>query len=394
ADTAKVGGVPELTVQALEPEYRKAAAKLKGLAKLVQVDCDNSSNRDLCGRFNVQGFPTIKLFSAGPKGMPSDYQGERTAKAIVETVTSMIPGKHVYKLGGSSKKALSLDQFKEKESGRLAKVLLATEKKTTPTLFKALSIEYLDRLVFGEVKKTQSAIVEALEITSFPAILVFPKDGGSPVVYPGRVLPQPLTSPGAVKQDELVQFLDQYALPAPKKRETAKPKKDKPKTNKKPKEEKTKLTEPMEPFDDSIQELTCQNCLETKCLKMEGVCVIAFLTEEKEFPESVAAFKDNINILQAVKKKYHSRKTKLTIVYANAIDHGRKLINDFGVSDMFPSMIVFDPAKSQYGLLRNAFEESKITSFLDEFLSGKGRLVYSKDAVLDSAPKKTSEQPT
>lgn len=45
----------KLTSKALEPEYKKAAQKLKGLAKLVAVDCDNQDNKGLCGQYGVQG---------------------------------------------------------------------------------------------------------------------------------------------------------------------------------------------------------------------------------------------------------------------------------------------------------------------------------------------------
>lgn len=140
--------------------------------------------------------------------------------------------------------------------------------------------------------------------------------------------------------------------------------------------------------DDTIEELTCENCLQNKCLKKEGICAIAFLTLEKEFPESIAAFEENIKIMQAIKKKYYDRNVKVNLVWTNAIDHGRKLINDFGVSDLFPSMIVFDPAKSHYRLLRMAFEQKAIQSMLDSFLAGSSRITYTTNVLLDKPPKK------
>jgi protein disulfide-isomerase-like protein len=100
----------------LAPEYAKAASKLKGLAKLVAVDCDNSSNRELCSKYGVQGFPTLKVFSAGKKGMPSDYNSERTSKAIVDAITPMIPARFISKIGGTAKKSISIEEFKVKVS--------------------------------------------------------------------------------------------------------------------------------------------------------------------------------------------------------------------------------------------------------------------------------------
>jgi protein disulfide-isomerase A6 len=84
-------------------------------------------------------------------------------------------------------------------------VILVTDKKVTPTLFKALSIEYLERLVFGEVKSSAKELVQELEVTSFPSLIVFTKEGER-VVYEG-----------AIKQEQVVKFLDQYAVPLPEK---------------------------------------------------------------------------------------------------------------------------------------------------------------------------------
>lgn len=59
--------------QRLAPEYAKAATALKGLAKMAAVDM--TKHQELGGPYNVQGFPTIKVFGANKKS-PSDYQGE------------------------------------------------------------------------------------------------------------------------------------------------------------------------------------------------------------------------------------------------------------------------------------------------------------------------------
>jgi protein disulfide-isomerase A1 len=67
----------------LAPEYEKAATELKGTAPLAKVDADQEQNRPLAQRFGVRGFPTVKFFR---DGVPTDYQGERTADAIITYV--------------------------------------------------------------------------------------------------------------------------------------------------------------------------------------------------------------------------------------------------------------------------------------------------------------------
>jgi len=64
----------------LAPEYEEAANQLYGQVPLAKVDC--TVHRDLCEKYEVQGFPTIKLFRKD--GTVSDYEKGRTASDIVK----------------------------------------------------------------------------------------------------------------------------------------------------------------------------------------------------------------------------------------------------------------------------------------------------------------------
>lgn len=95
--------------KSLAPEWDKAATALKGIVKVAAVDADQ--HKDLGGRFGVRGFPTIKIFGAN-KNSPQDYQGARTAQAIVDeglkvakkVVSDRLGGKTGGKTGGGGKK--------------------------------------------------------------------------------------------------------------------------------------------------------------------------------------------------------------------------------------------------------------------------------------------------
>eukprot|EP00128_Syssomonas_multiformis_P011731 Colp12_sorted_trinity150504_noHs@29888 len=67
--------------KALTPEWIKAAKALKGIVKVAAVDMD--ANPSVGQPYQIQGFPTIKIFGAD-KNKPEDYQGARQAKAIVD----------------------------------------------------------------------------------------------------------------------------------------------------------------------------------------------------------------------------------------------------------------------------------------------------------------------
>jgi protein disulfide-isomerase A1 len=64
----------------LAPEYEKAASELYGEVPLAKVDC--TVEKELCERFEVQGFPTIKVFKKNSP--PTDYDKGRTASDIVK----------------------------------------------------------------------------------------------------------------------------------------------------------------------------------------------------------------------------------------------------------------------------------------------------------------------
>jgi len=72
--------------KALAPEYEKAAETLadsQSAVKLAKVDC--TQHTDVCGRFEVRGYPTLKLFKSS---VPKEYNGPREAKGIVEWLKS------------------------------------------------------------------------------------------------------------------------------------------------------------------------------------------------------------------------------------------------------------------------------------------------------------------
>jgi len=93
-------------VQRLAPEWAKAASELKGKVKLAMLDA--TVHTVSASRFQVQGYPTIKYFPAGPKDYSSaeDFNGGRTASDIVawalEKHSASIDPPEVYELTSNS----------------------------------------------------------------------------------------------------------------------------------------------------------------------------------------------------------------------------------------------------------------------------------------------------
>lgn len=57
-----------------------AASVLKGVVKVVAVDATVSEK--LAQKYQIQGFPSLKVFGSDKK-KPVDYQGQRTSDAII-----------------------------------------------------------------------------------------------------------------------------------------------------------------------------------------------------------------------------------------------------------------------------------------------------------------------
>lgn len=90
--------------QQLVPEYTKVSNALKGIVKVGAVNADE--HKSLAGKYNIRGFPTIKIFGAD-KRKPEDYQGARNAQGIAEAGLAAARVKVEGKLGksGSSSKS-------------------------------------------------------------------------------------------------------------------------------------------------------------------------------------------------------------------------------------------------------------------------------------------------
>ncbi|EME44332.1 hypothetical protein DOTSEDRAFT_71986 [Dothistroma septosporum NZE10] len=182
----------------LQPAYEKAAKSLAGLARVAAVNCDEETNKPLCGSMGVQGFPTLKIVKPGKKpGKPivEDYNGPRAAKGIVDAVIDKIPN-HVKKLKDADYATWVA------EAG--PKAILFTEKGSVSALLKATAIDFLGVLGVAQIRDKETEAVEAFGVEKFPTLVLLPGHGKDPITYDGDL-----------KKDAIVKFLLQAATPNP-----------------------------------------------------------------------------------------------------------------------------------------------------------------------------------
>ncbi|KAK4451347.1 protein disulfide-isomerase MPD1 [Podospora aff. communis PSN243] len=186
--------------QNLKPAYEKAAKNLEGLAKVAAVNCDEDANKPFCGTMGVQGFPTLKIVrpkKGGGRPMVEDYQGQRTATAIVEAVVSKI-NNNVVKIEDKN-----LDKFLS-DKNETAKAILFTEKGTTSALMKALAIDFLDVITIGQARNKEAETVKTFGVEKFPTLVLLPGGDAPGIVYDGEI-----------KKEAMVKFLSQAGAPNP-----------------------------------------------------------------------------------------------------------------------------------------------------------------------------------
>ncbi|KAF4124848.1 protein disulfide-isomerase A6 [Geosmithia morbida] len=186
--------------QNLKPAYEKAAKNLEGLAKVAAVNCDDDSNKSLCGAHGVQGFPTLKIFrpgkKQGSKPIVEDYKGPRTASGITDEVVKNI-NNHVSRITDKE-----IDSFIGKEG---PKALLFTDKGTTSALLRSVAIDYLGVMHVGQIRNKEKGAVKQFGIEKFPTLVLIPE---------GAIV-EPIVYDGELRKKDVMAFLSRAVEPNP-----------------------------------------------------------------------------------------------------------------------------------------------------------------------------------
>jgi thiol-disulfide isomerase/thioredoxin len=73
-----------------QPEWEKFENEIKLINNLsiqaIDIKCDNINNKQMCNDYEIPGFPTIIIEKDGKK---INYNGPRTANAIIETIKNL-----------------------------------------------------------------------------------------------------------------------------------------------------------------------------------------------------------------------------------------------------------------------------------------------------------------
>lgn len=133
------------------------------------MNCDDDENKPLCAKFEIKGFPTLKIIKPGKKpGKPyvEDYNGPRTAQAIVDIMLEKIPN-HVRKI-----KSADFDTWVH--DNKRAKAILFSDKSAIAPSLKSLAIDFLGTADVAQVSSKEKALVKKFNIKKFPTLIAYP----------------------------------------------------------------------------------------------------------------------------------------------------------------------------------------------------------------------------
>lgn len=328
----------------LVPAYKKAAKALKGLVKVGAVDM--TQHQSVGGPYNVQGFPTIKIFGAN-KNKPIDFNGQRTAEALVEaaikevtkTANARLGGKSSSG-GGSSSGKSEVIELTESNFERLvlnSKDLWLVEFfapwgghcKNLEPHWKAAAKELKGKVKLGAVDATvHSGLAQKFGVQGYPTIKFFGagvKTASDAENYEG----------GRTSQDIVNWAMNKVAenLPPPE-----------------------------------VVEILNQKQVEEGC-KDKQLCIFAILPHILDCQSKCR--NKYISDLKEVAEKY---KRNLWAWGWSEAGKQYKLEEAFGVGGFgYPAMVAVNPRKQKYSILKGSFGVDGISEFLRDLSYGKGQ---------------------
>lgn len=334
----------------LAPEWIKAAKALKGIVKIGAVDMDE--DKSVGAPYNIRGFPTIKIFGAN-KNSPNDYNGGRTAQAIVDEALAQL--KNIVKArlggGGSSGGSSSSGSGSGSGSGSNKDVIELTDSNFESTVLKSDDIwlvefyapwcghcknlapewakaatELKGKVKLGALDATvHQQMAQRYGIQGFPTIKYFgPGDKSNAADYDG----------GRTASDIVTWSLNKFNenAPAPE-----------------------------------LVELVEQSNLEQAC-DQKQLCLIAFMPQLYDCQSKCR--NDYLKTLKKLGEKY--KRNQWSWLWTESAKH-QELESALSVGGFgYPALAAVNSRKGVYVLMRGSFSETGINEFLRELSVGRG----------------------
>ncbi|CAD8199025.1 unnamed protein product [Paramecium pentaurelia] len=276
------------------------AEKYEGIFRVAAIDCED--DEALCeDEFQVKRYPSISIYASRLSAEPIKYKGKWEVNDLVKEAVDLMED-FVIILSG-----FNFQEYIEKSK---PKVILFTNKKSTPPLFKALSKEFKGKLEFAMIRQSERQLASIFKITEFPSLIVAQNDQDF------KVFEQDF------RKDEIVKFLRQFAY-----------------GQKKESQQK------------GIQKLNGQN-YEQCIIKGKDLCFILLIKDELE-----------LELISKIPNKY--KNDSISFYYGFL----KQLKSKFEVNQSESYAVIIKPKRQTY-TVQNSIETNEIIGFIDDVLGG------------------------
>jgi len=342
--------------KSLVPEWKKAATALKGVVKVGAVDSTVHAN--LAGQYGIRGYPTIKIFGSN-KNNPEDYQGGRTAQAIIDVamnkVKQIVNGRMGGKSSGGGKSGGggggNKDDVVELTDSNFEKEVIQAEEMVLVEFFapwcghcKTLAPEWAKAAteLKGKVKlaaldaTAHTMMSQKYGIQGFPTIKMFPA---------GKKTGEALEYDGGRKSGDIVAWaLDKFSQ---------------------------NIAPP------EIVEMTKSDALENACSKQQ-LCIISILPHILDCQSDCR--NGYLKILKELGDKYKQRNWGWVWAEGGSQTEVEEAfeIGGFG----YPAMAALNARKMKFSPLRGSFSEVGINEFLRQLAVGRGSTIPMRNQQL------------
>jgi DnaJ family protein C protein 16 len=292
------------------------ADKTQGLFNGGAVNC--IEDEEICDEYEVQKTPSIVFFGENENDY-SKYGGKIDFNSLFNYATKRMS----YYVNEVSKD--KLNDFFSKRPEKYH-VLLFTSKSSTPSMYKALSKFFINKLIFGEIKNTELELLKLFNVKNFPVLMVVVDEEKNKYDY----------YKGKITYEDVKKYLNKYAS---KKREV----------------DTTKVKEMTYNLYNTLG--LCSNT------DSKSICLI-YLTHGKK------PARKEFNILEKISEKYENDHIKVFYLDLKKNKYFFETFNDVDSSNC-QAIIVKGKRKKYISLSKNEFNEN-INNVIDNIISGGG----------------------
>ena len=290
--------------------------KTKGIFNGGAVNC--IENEEICDEYNVRRTPSIVFFGENENDH-SIYKGKIDFNSLFNFATKRMS----YYVNEVTKE--KLNDFFSKRPEKYH-VLLFTSKNNTPSMYRALSQFFINKLIFGEIKQSETELVKLFNIKNFPTlVVVVDEEKNKNDFYKGKIT-----------YEDVKKYLNKYA-------------------NKKKDVDNTTIKEMTYHLYHTLG--LCSNT------DSKSICLI-YLTNGKKLTRK------ELKLLENLSEKYE--KDHIKVLYLD-LKKNKYFFNTFDDVDSSncQAIIVKGKRKKYISLNKNEFHEN-INNVIDNIISGGG----------------------